>query len=171
MNPIRVEGRTSPGRLDLAFKLAIPLVLLAVALAQQVLVARAQLSPWKGAGFGMFATVDDPGHRHLRAELVTEEAPIALDLAGLSELDARAAATLRRARYVPTEQALDAAAREIASLPWSLDETGLAPTLRLALPTETPELALHHLGGRLFLEVYARRMVQPRYTVELASLA
>ena len=106
MNPFQVEGRTSPGRLDLAFKLAIPVVLLAVALTQQVVVARTQLSPWKGAGFGMFATVDDPGYRHLRVELVTEGAPIDLDLAGLSELDERAAAILRRARYVPTEQAL-----------------------------------------------------------------
>ena len=170
MNPFRLEGRTTPKHRALTFTLAIPFVLLAVALAQQALVARTQLSPWKGAGFGMFATVDDPRQRHLRVELVGEEAPIALDLAGLSELDERVAATLTRARYVPTEQALGPAAREIASLPWSLDETNLGPTLRLVEPTDTPAPALHQLGRRLVIEVYARRMAAPRYTVELAPL-
>ncbi len=41
-------------------------VLVAVALAQLVLAYRADLSPWKGGGFGMFSTLDAPGFRDVR---------------------------------------------------------------------------------------------------------
>jgi hypothetical protein len=44
----------------------LPIVLLiAVALNQFRLVATESLSPWSGGGFGMFASTDSPGSRHL----------------------------------------------------------------------------------------------------------
>ena len=41
-------------------------VLVALACAQIALAFGAQLSPWKGGGFGMFATNDHGGFRHVR---------------------------------------------------------------------------------------------------------
>jgi len=41
-------------------------LLLGVAWAQLTLARTADLSPWKGGGFGMFSTTDDAGRRHVR---------------------------------------------------------------------------------------------------------
>jgi hypothetical protein len=41
-------------------------VLVAVGAAQLILVRTADLSPWKGGGFGMFSTTDDAGSRYVR---------------------------------------------------------------------------------------------------------
>ena len=56
-------------RRDLYHRVAIALptvVLLTVAATQMVLARRTQLSPWKGGGFGMFATVDGLPFRWVR---------------------------------------------------------------------------------------------------------
>jgi hypothetical protein len=42
-----------------------PALLVLVALLQIVLATRADLSPWLGGGFGMFATIDSRSERHL----------------------------------------------------------------------------------------------------------
>jgi hypothetical protein len=44
-------------------------LMLAVAAAQLTLVKTAELSPWKGGGFGMFATTDGGPNRHVRIYL------------------------------------------------------------------------------------------------------
>jgi len=44
-------------------------LMLAVAATQLVLVETAELSPWKGGGFGMFATLDGGPNRHVRIYL------------------------------------------------------------------------------------------------------
>jgi hypothetical protein len=41
-------------------------LLLGVACMQIALARTADLSPWKGGGFGMFSTTDDAGRRHVR---------------------------------------------------------------------------------------------------------
>ena len=48
------------------------LVLAAIAAAQMHRVATADLSRWKGSGFGMFSTVDSPSARVLRLRLLAE---------------------------------------------------------------------------------------------------
>lgn len=42
-----------------------PLVMTGVAVTHHVLTATGPLNPWKGGGFGMFATVDAPGTRRI----------------------------------------------------------------------------------------------------------
>jgi hypothetical protein len=48
-----------------------PALLLAVAGFQITLVHTADLSPWLGGGFGMFATTDGPGARHVHVYAIT----------------------------------------------------------------------------------------------------
>ncbi|MDG2390966.1 MAG: hypothetical protein P8M30_16790, partial [Planctomycetaceae bacterium] len=61
----------SPGRKLLV--LFTPLLLVVVALTQIVRAYTVDQSPWKGGGFGMFASVDSPGNRERRAYLVTSD--------------------------------------------------------------------------------------------------
>jgi len=49
------------------------IVLIAVALTQIVLARTAALSPWKGGGFGMFATTDGMAFRYVRVFVVRPE--------------------------------------------------------------------------------------------------
>ena len=54
-------------RFRATWRAALPMfLLLAVAYAQVALVRTADLSPWKGGGFGMFSTTDDSGRRRVR---------------------------------------------------------------------------------------------------------
>ena len=48
-------------------------LLLAVGVAQLVVALTADLSPWKGGGFGMFSTTDDAGRRHVRVFVAAAE--------------------------------------------------------------------------------------------------
>jgi hypothetical protein len=50
-----------------------PLLLVAVACAQVVLVRQRALSPWKGGGFGMFSTLDARPFRYLRVTLTAPQ--------------------------------------------------------------------------------------------------
>lgn len=65
--PARWPGATVAARLVAEWRTLLPaLLLLAVALTQIVLAKVADLSPWKGGGFGMFATTDGAAFRHVR---------------------------------------------------------------------------------------------------------
>lgn len=89
-----------------------PILLCAVALNQLRLVHSASLSPWKGGGFGMFATVDSPGARFLRIDLVgrDREIPVAVP----ESLRSR----LQEIRAIPTRERADALARALAEGTW-----------------------------------------------------
>lgn len=62
------------------------LVLIAVALLQMVLTRTADLSPWKGGGFGMFATIDGTAFRHLRIIVEAPERSEELEIAPSQEI-------------------------------------------------------------------------------------
>jgi hypothetical protein len=51
----------------------VPGILVAVAVGQLFLVSFRELSPWKGGGFGMFASVDAPSMRVVSCEARTRE--------------------------------------------------------------------------------------------------
>lgn len=102
---------------------AAPLLLVAVAALQIHLAHAHRLSPWKGGGFGMFATVDVAGLRYIRAYLLTQEgevpirvrrdgarirgparlASIAATMPTAARLDALADALLRDRQYADPE--------------------------------------------------------------------
>jgi len=89
-----------------------------VALAQIALALGAQLSPWLGGGFGMFASTDGWGRREVQAVAVRQGLRRTLEPMN----DAPGAS--RRAAALPSDGHLHALARELAVLP-SRDEAPL----------------------------------------------
>jgi hypothetical protein len=69
-----------------------PLILTIVALSQIGLAKTVGLTPWKGGGFGMFATLDHGAHRGIDVVIEAPERSEAQEIpASLEELAARAA--------------------------------------------------------------------------------
>jgi hypothetical protein len=85
------------------------IVLLAVAAMQIVLAKTADLSPWKGGGFGMFATTDGTAFRHIR---IFVEAPGRSEELVLAPSQEFAAA---RAQLFPSDTLLTRLARAVAN--------------------------------------------------------
>ena len=85
------------------------ILLLSVAAVQMTLATTAGLSPWKGGGFGMFASVDGLPFRWLRINLTAPERSEELAVPPSLEDDARLVLTW------PHEQALDRLARAVVA--------------------------------------------------------
>ncbi len=64
------RGATRRDRLLIA---VVPVLLASVALTQMVVASSTELTPWRGAGFGMFSTMDGHDLRGVRIEVVTED--------------------------------------------------------------------------------------------------
>jgi hypothetical protein len=62
------------------------IVLFGVAIAQIVLAKTVDLSPWKGGGFGMFATIDGTAFRHMRIIVDAPGRSEELDIAPSQEI-------------------------------------------------------------------------------------
>ena len=93
----------------MALALAPPLVLVAVALVQIFLTSRTGLTPWKGGGFGMFATTDATGFRYVRLFVDAPDRSEELEVPpSLEDLAARAQA-------LPSTAQLDQLARATAA--------------------------------------------------------
>jgi hypothetical protein len=81
----------------------VPSLLVAVGLLQIYLARAAHLSPWKGGGFGMFATIDNPEMRVIAAEALSSDGQwLRLDL--VSALDET---TWRRMHSLPKRADLE----------------------------------------------------------------
>ena len=107
-----------------------PVLLLVVALTQIVRAYSLDQSPWKGGGFGMFATVDSPGNREIRAYLVSDdieiEIPIHYNFIIDESGDVMNDVTL--ARTVPTDANLRLVAGQLAEYTWYFsDKESLLP--------------------------------------------
>jgi hypothetical protein len=63
--PIEPASRPRLSRRAWALVLIAPLIMTGVAIMHHVLTTTSDLNPWKGGGFGMFATVDSPGNRRI----------------------------------------------------------------------------------------------------------
>ncbi len=83
-------------------------LLVAVAASQLILAHTAELSPWVGGGFGMFASTDGRGARHLH--VVELRTGIERELYPTEELGD----LVRRARSLPTDRNLRALALALA---------------------------------------------------------
>lgn len=161
----------APGLARLAFlRYSMPVVLIIVALGQQVLVTTAHLSPWKGAGFGMFSTVDDPTTRQLRAEAQRNGEAVRLILDSLPDISPRAEKLATRARYLPTDRRLRAVAGELSRLQWVVDGGEGTPRLRPVALHEGTARGLGELATTVRIEVSAWQMRQPAFLVSLDAL-
>jgi hypothetical protein len=84
-----------------------PAILVAVALCQIVLAQTLDLSPWVGGGFGMFASTDGRGYRHLHIFALQEG--VQQEIFPPRALEDR----VRRARSLPSERNLRRLALEL----------------------------------------------------------
>ena len=82
--------------------------LVSVAFLQITLALNADLSPWKGGGFGMFATTDGTAFRHIRIFVEAPGRSEELEIARSQEIPAA------RARLFPSESMLLALAKSVA---------------------------------------------------------
>jgi len=89
-----------PPRPDRLYRMFVPVLLVTVASVQIYLAKTHDLTPWKGGGFGMFSTVDDPWARWVRCYAIADGREVATEVP--DDLD-RAAARLRA---MPSQEGL-----------------------------------------------------------------
>lgn len=104
-----------------------PLLLVAVACVQLVLVQTHDLTAWKGGGFGMFSTFDDPSARTLRVVIVTAkgEAVVAFPELGVPQA---------RVLNMPNTALLREIAERAAQTAWVLYPHGEVTRMKPTLP-------------------------------------
>lgn len=83
--------------------------LIAVAITQIILAKSADLSPWKGGGFGMFATIDGTAFRHTRILVEASERSEELEIARSQEILAA------RAQLFPSDSMFIRLAKAVAT--------------------------------------------------------
>jgi hypothetical protein len=103
-----------------------PALLVAVALSHVILARTSDLSPWKGGGFGMFATIDSPTRRFLAGHVIVDGRVVPIMLPG----DDPAGDALTRALTLPSQARLDALTDTLAKREWYLNPTTNAATPR-----------------------------------------
>lgn len=114
------RARFSPlGRLYFPFPVVL---LLLVALGQLVMAETAGLTPWKGGGFGMFSTLDGRDNRRVFVQLVRDDAGQETRYPAAMPRDHRLRLLQRRVQALPSQPRLQAFARELAELPWRVDD-------------------------------------------------
>jgi len=129
------------------------MILVMVALLQIYLTQTANLSPWKGGGFGMFGAIDAPAMRAIQAEGLDQDGkPIQLDV--YSALDDR---TIRRIRTLPRQSDLEQIAPQFiaqAVVPTTIERQAIYEKLQM----ENPDFLM---GQDLPQDLPADRAVSP----------
>ena len=105
-------------RRDRVLAWALPIVLIGVALTQITLAHTRDLTPWKGGGFGMFASVDLLSYRPIKAEFDTDEGQIPVDVHGFRDASDRASKLYTNARGMPDERRLRLLVDLMADAEW-----------------------------------------------------
>lgn len=119
------SASSAPTAGSVAVRTAVPALLVVVALVQAALVHTADLTPWKGGGFGMFAAVDRSEHRAVRVYLRTPDGEVPAVLADPVAGQVTADARVVRARNLPTDRSLAGLAASLGAQAWTLqDEDG-----------------------------------------------
>ena len=85
------------------------IVLIVVSIVQVFLAKTASLSPWKGGGFGMFATTDGTAFRHVRIFVEAKERSVELEIAPSQEMAAAGA------QLFPSDRLLTRLAQTVVS--------------------------------------------------------
>ena len=110
---------------------AIPLLLVAVALRQILLVHTVGLTPWKGGGFGMFSSVDKARSRLIVLQGINSEGqPIQMELGSLNQIFSKT--KLRLLKTIPRKKLLQQLADKVLN-------SELRPTKNEGIYRLTPE--------------------------------
>ena len=115
--PQGVDGAEPPAvsrRTTVAWAAGAPILLVVVLVLHISLRASADLTPWKGGGFGMFSTVDSPGTRLLRVELRGDSGTF---LVGVPERYKQQASEVKAA---PSPERLERLATLLAEETWAI---------------------------------------------------
>jgi hypothetical protein len=106
---ISVPDRKLPTANGGTLRIWLPAILLMVVAITQVLLSKtAELSPWKGGGFGMFATTDGTAFRRVRIFVEAAGRSEELEIAPSQEFSAA------RAQLFPSDRMLGGLARAVA---------------------------------------------------------
>ena len=111
-----------------------PALLVAVAVTQVVLATAGDLSPWRGGGFGMFASVDRVEHRAVRAQVASDAdgaaAPVGdADVDAFADLSFADEQLVERVRARPDDAAVSRLAQALSRTGWARGDGGaLVPT-------------------------------------------
>lgn len=131
---------TTPAPTRSPFPALAPVAIMCLVAAVQVYLATAHhLSPWKGGGFGMFASTDDPGSRFIECVGQTTDGQDVVIRGAFSAFAPGASLTSSSARLIqtfPTKSALAAAAPAprllpspaTAAPPWASATASAPPT-------------------------------------------
>lgn len=153
--------RSSRPALSWLLILAPTILLCAIAARQFWLATTGTLSPWKGGGFGMFATNDSPGNRFVRMTGLTSEGERVRVSIGTATLGLRAD-LMGRLRSYPSEHDLRSLAEALAGATF-VEGTAGQLAKREAFFQANPDLAGHFPGlpdrPQRELEVLDRRRV------------
>lgn len=105
-------------RRDRVLAWTLPIVMIGVALTQIGLAHTRDLTPWKGGGFGMFASVDLLSYRPITAEFDTNDGPVPVDVHDFGNADDHANKLYINARGLPDERRLRLLTELMAQAEW-----------------------------------------------------
>ena len=113
---------------DRVLAFIVPLLLVAVATNQVRLATTADLTPWLGGGFGMFASPDRVDHRAMRGYFETPVGDVSIDVGSLENvLGGVDRSRLRIPQAMPTPKQLGKLSETIVAQAWILED-GVATT-------------------------------------------
>ena len=115
----------------------------------------------------MFATIDDPGTRVIRAWVRGSEGEFRLDVRSLLPEPSTTRRDLQRAQYMPMESSMNAAAVALTELRWTLDEIDQEGAWLIACNGEGCGKPLRDFGTTLQLEILSRTIDRSPLAVRL----
>src|SRR5918997_5786983 len=121
-------GRACAQKKSVALTLAVPLLLVAVALVHRYLVQTSSLNPWTTGGFGMFSSVDrrftlrgNSPSRIVRASGDVAGNRVGLNVEAFMATSRAHEALVRRTRTLPSDGALEKLAVALERQSWTRD--------------------------------------------------
>lgn len=153
-------------RKDRLLAAIVPLVLAVVALQQVTVALTEDLTPWKGGGFGMFATADHLDTRVLRTYFGSEVGRVPVHRDALITMASEGhLGTIQTLRARPSRRHAAAWASALAAQPWTLrdDAAHLTPSEDRAPARESGALDLRADGTRVQVQAVVVEVWRTRY--------
>ncbi len=167
-------------RRDRVLAWTLPVVLIAVAVTQLGLAHTRDLTPWKGGGFGMFASVDLLSYRPIKAEFDTDLGPIPVDVHDFRNASDRARKLYTNARGLPDERRLGHLVDLMSQAEWIVadgvaefhawqDDPGDGPRIRQWEGDEEQEPVARGIDLEVWKVTYERgsEFIRPELITEL----
>jgi len=107
-------------RRDVVIAWVTPVLLVLLAVTQIAQASTRDLTPWKGGGFGMFASTDGLNYRAVQARFLTTDEPITIAVHDFGD-EERAAWRFTHARAMPDERRVARLVERIERAQWTVD--------------------------------------------------